>query len=96
MKVFLIPFVAVATVFSVGLLSVSAQAKPNIVFIIVDDLNDMPYQPDGKPMVPTPNIDRLKAQGVTFTNAHTNDPLCAPSRALSSNDESLLVRGLAG
>ena len=55
--------------------------KPNVVFIIVDDLNDMPYQPDGKPIVPTPNIDRLKAQGVTFTNAHTNDPLCAPSRA---------------
>ena len=38
MKIFLIPFVAVATVFSVGLLSVSAQAKPNIVFIIVDEL----------------------------------------------------------
>jgi len=55
--------------------------KPNVVFIIVDDLNDMPLQPDGKPLVPTPNIDRLKAQGVTFTNAHTNDPLCAPSRA---------------
>ena len=49
--------------------------------IIIDDLNDLPYQPDGKPLVPTPNIDRLKAQGVTFTNAHTNNPLCAPSRA---------------
>ena len=60
---------------------VSFAEKPNVVFIIVDDLNDMPYQPDGKPLVPTPNIDRLKAQGVTFTNAHTNDPLCAPSRA---------------
>lgn len=58
-----------------------AVAKPNIVFIIVDDLNDMVYQPDGKPLVPTPNLDRLKEQGVTFTNAHNNDPLCAPSRA---------------
>ena len=57
------------------------ETKPNVVFIIVDDLNDMPYQPEGKPLVPTPNIDRLKAKGVTFTNAHTNDPLCAPSRA---------------
>ena len=55
--------------------------KPNVVFIIVDDLNDMPLQPSGKPLVPTPNIDRLKERGVTFTNAHTNDPLCAPSRA---------------
>ncbi|MCB1121682.1 MAG: sulfatase, partial [Verrucomicrobiae bacterium] len=58
-----------------------AASQPNVVFIIVDDLNDLPYQPDGKPLVPTPHIDRLKARGVTFTNAHTNDPLCAPSRA---------------
>jgi len=64
----------------VGLTTVSAN-KPNVVFIIVDDLNDMPLQPSGKPLVPTPNIDRLKERGVTFTNAHTNDPLCAPSRA---------------
>ena len=57
------------------------ETKLNVIFIIIDDLNDLPYQPDGKPLVPTPNIDRLKAQGVTFTNAHTNNPLCAPSRA---------------
>ena len=66
---------------AISFLSSVTLAKPNVVFIIVDDLNDMPYQPDGKPLVPTPNIDRLKAQGVTFNNAHTNDPLCAPSRA---------------
>ncbi len=71
---------AIATVLN-GINFSSAQEQPNVVLIIVDDLNDMPYQPDGKPLVPTPNIDRLKAQGVTFTNAHTNDPLCAPSRA---------------
>ncbi len=81
MKNFLIPIVVVAAILFVGLQNVSAKAKPNVIFIIVDDLNDMPYQPDGKPLVPTPNIDRLKDQGVTFTNAHTNDPLCAPSRA---------------
>jgi arylsulfatase A-like enzyme len=81
MKSFLVTFIAVATIPFGGFLNASAQANPNVVFIIVDDLNDMPYQPDGKPLVPTPNIDRLKAQGVTFANAHTNDPLCAPSRA---------------
>ncbi|MBT6380105.1 MAG: sulfatase-like hydrolase/transferase, partial [Opitutales bacterium] len=81
MKSFLVTFIAVAIIPLGGLLNASAQANPNVVFIIVDDLNDMPYQPDGKPLVPTPNIDRLKAQGVTFANAHTNDPLCAPSRA---------------
>ena len=61
--------------------SCMAEERPNVVFIIVDDLNDMPYQPKGKPLVPTPNIDRLKERGVTFTNAHNNDPLCAPSRS---------------
>lgn len=68
-------------ILSICLLVGSLSAQPNVVYIIVDDLNDLPYQPDGKPLVPTPNIDRLKAKGVTFTNAHTNDPLCAPSRA---------------
>ncbi len=62
-------------------LVVNHASKPNVVLIIVDDLNDMPLQPGGKPLVSTPHIDRLKASGVTFTNAHTNDPLCAPSRA---------------
>lgn len=55
--------------------------RPNVLFIIVDDLNDMPLQPVGKPHVPTPNFDRLAARGVSFTNAHCNDPICAPSRS---------------
>ena len=58
-----------------------AQDRPNILFIIVDDLNDMPLHPTGKPYVPTPNFDRLAAQGISFTNAHCNDPICAPSRS---------------
>jgi len=58
-----------------------AQQRPNVLFIIVDDLNDMPLHPEGKPQVPTPNFDRLAARGVSFTNAHCNDPICAPSRS---------------
>ena len=55
--------------------------RPNVLFIIVDDLNDMPLHPANKPLVPTPNFDRLAARGVSFTNAHCNDPICAPSRS---------------
>jgi arylsulfatase A-like enzyme len=55
--------------------------RPNVVFIIVDDLNDLPLAPLGKPEIATPNIDRLAERGVSFTNAHTNDPICAPARA---------------
>jgi len=58
-----------------------AADRPNVLFIIVDDLNDMPLHPTGKPLVPTPNFDRLAKQGVSFTNAHCNDPICAPSRS---------------
>ncbi|MBF0199427.1 MAG: sulfatase-like hydrolase/transferase, partial [Planctomycetes bacterium] len=47
----------------------------------MDDLNDLPFSPIGKPLVATPNMDRLAAKGIAFTNAHTNDPICAPSRA---------------
>ena len=59
----------------------AASEKPNVLFIIVDDLNDMPLHPAGKPYVPTPNFDRLAKRGVSFTNAHCNDPICAPSRS---------------
>ena len=57
-----------------------ADDRPNVLFIIVDDLNDMPLHPSGKPYVPTPNFDRLAKQGVSFTNAHCNDPICDHSR----------------
>lgn len=62
-------------------LCVSGIGRPNVLFIIVDDLNDMPLHPAGKPHVPTPNFDRLASRGVSFTNAHCNDPICAPSRS---------------
>ena len=79
----LIKMKLITTLFAMVCVVVSAQARerPNVLFIIVDDLNDMPLHPDGKPFVPTPNFDRLAKQGVSFSNAHCNDPICAPSRS---------------
>jgi len=54
--------------------------KPNVVFIIVDDLNDYEGAFGGHPQVKTPNIDKLAKSGISFVNAHTNCPVCAPSR----------------
>ena len=62
-------------------LSDQVPGSPNVVFVIVDDLNGLPLHPDGMPLAPTPHIDRLARRGVSFTNAHCNDPICAPSRA---------------
>jgi arylsulfatase A-like enzyme len=54
--------------------------KPNILFIAIDDLNDWVGVLNTHPQVKTPNIDRLAKRGVLFTNAHTQAPLCNPSR----------------
>ena len=55
-------------------------AKPNILLIICDDLNDWALHPPGHPKVKTPNIDRLRARSVSFSNAHVVVPVCGPSR----------------
>ena len=55
--------------------------RPNVLFIAVDDLNDWIGCLDGHPQALTPNIDRLAARGVLFTNAHCAAPACNPSRA---------------
>lgn len=55
-------------------------ARPNVLFIAVDDLNDWVGCLKGHPQVRTPNIDRLAARGTLFTNAHTQSPICNPSR----------------
>jgi choline-sulfatase len=63
--------------------SVQAQTtdQPDVLFIAIDDLNDWVGPLGGHPQAKTPNIDRLAAQGVTFTNAYAPAALCSPSRA---------------
>jgi len=75
---------SIATVVLSGLCALSASAetplKPNIVFILADDLGWMDTGVYGSKYYETPNIDRLASQGVRFTNHH-NCQNCAPSRA---------------
>lgn len=59
----------------------NAPPPPNVLMICVDDLNDWVGCMGGHPNALTPNIDRLAAGGVLFTNAHCQAPLCGPSRA---------------
>jgi len=58
-----------------------AAAKPNMLFIAIDDLNDWVGCLDGHPQARTPNIDRLAKRGTLFVNAHCQGPICGPSRA---------------
>ena len=71
---------AVITAFG-GTKSVLAQGgKPNVLMIVVDDLNDWVGHLGGNPQTKTPNIDRLARQGMVFTNAQAAATLCNPSR----------------
>jgi len=61
--------------------SLAANRQPNVLFLAVDDMNDWIGCLDSTPNAITPNLDRLAARGVNFTNAHTAGVFCAPSRA---------------
>ena len=78
-------FCVVAGLAPNGMGSAQAQAvapeKPNVLFIIVDDLNDVPTFMGRYPDAKTPNMDRLAKRGVTFLDAHCAVPVCNPSRA---------------
>jgi arylsulfatase A-like enzyme len=56
------------------------QARPNIVIIISDDVGYGDVGCYGATQVKTPNIDRLAAQGLRFTDAHSTSATCTPSR----------------
>jgi len=53
----------------------------NILFIISDEHQARAMSCAGHPLVKTPNMDRLAARGVRFTNAYTPSPICVPARA---------------
>lgn len=63
------------------ILQTHAQQQPNVLFILADDLGINALQCYGNKIVETPNIDKLCAEGMHFTNGYANDPTCAPSRA---------------
>lgn len=58
-----------------------SDTKPNIIYILADDMGygDVSYlNPDSK--IPTPNLNKLAEEGITFTDAHSSSSLCSPTR----------------
>lgn len=79
------PF-TVMTVAALAVYPASAQARPgrdrpNVVFILADDLGWGDIAPYGQKVVPTPNLDRLTREGMRFTQHYAGSTVCSPSRA---------------
>jgi arylsulfatase A-like enzyme len=66
---------------SVDSLYASPGGKPNIVFVLVDDLRWDDLGCTGAQFVESPGIDRVASEGAIFRNAFSTTPLCSPSRA---------------
>lgn len=87
------PRIAVLVVIAVGICcgcstqhapsrsSASSNAKPNVIVILADDLGYADISAYGVKRIQTPNIDRIGAEGVKFTDAYAAAPVCSPSRA---------------
>jgi arylsulfatase A-like enzyme len=65
--------------FLLGGASLAAQPKLNVIQILIDDMGYADLQCYGGP-IPTPNIDRIAAEGIRFTQAYVASPICSPSR----------------
>ncbi len=75
-----LPLIALSTI-SLSTVAVHADQPPNIVYILADDMGTGDpgcYNADSK--IPTPNIDRLAAEGMRFTDAHSPSAVCSPTR----------------
>ncbi|WP_228852993.1 sulfatase [Aegicerativicinus sediminis] len=79
MNKFLVCFIYIS--FSAVFGQTNSKNQPNVLFILADDLGINALNCYGNPLVESPNIDRLFAEGMHFTNGYSNDPTCAPSRA---------------
>lgn len=72
----------ISSILTMAILVAQADRKPNIVFILADDLGYGELGCYGQKKIRTPNIDRLASQGIKFTHHYTGAPVCAPARCV--------------
>ena len=73
-------FLASTAVAGAALYAQSSASRPNIIFIMADDLGYGDLSCYGQKTIQTPNIDRLATEGVRFTQVYAGSTVCAPSR----------------
>lgn len=74
------------------------EERPNILFLMVDQLSAKWLEAASSGVCPTPNIDELRKRGATFKQAYTSNPVCCPARAtiatgLTSRGHGVLQNG---
>ena len=74
--------VVVCNLFSILGQAVSQERKPNVVFILADDLGYRELGCFGQELISTPNLDRLAQQGMRLTQHYSGNAVCAPSRCV--------------
>ncbi|MGL1886807.1 MAG: sulfatase [Reichenbachiella sp.] len=79
--IFLFFLSSFASIRANGQNSLEQQKRPNILLIVIDDLNDYVQGFGGHSQASTPNITKLAESGVSFQNAYSNSPICGPSRS---------------
>ena len=83
----------------VNLLSAAGATRPNIIFVLADDLGYGDLGSYGQEMIATPALDQLAQEGLRFTQFYAGSTVCAPSRSVLMTGQHLghtTVRGNAG
>src|SRR6187200_3128992 len=75
-----LPLYLLSIILLLGSITARAVEKPNIVFILADDMGLGDAGCYGGTIAPTPNIDRLAKEGTRFTQYYSASPICSPSR----------------
>ncbi len=75
-KIFILTaFLLICTIFS------SAKTKPNVLFILIDDMGAHDLSNEGSEFYESPNVDRIAKEGMKFTRGYATCQVCSPSRA---------------
>ena len=72
---------AAASLMAPALAGAAPRRRPNILFILMDDMGWMDCTPYGSRFYETPNLERLARRSLLFTDAYAANPLCSPTRA---------------
>jgi arylsulfatase A-like enzyme len=90
---------SLVVVFGLAASAIAQQPRPNIIFILADDLGYGEIGCYGQKLIQTPNVDRLAAEGMRFSQFYAGSTVCAPSRSVLMTGQHMghtRVRGNAG